>query len=46
MQAKALVRLVCGVTAFALASLLFSYGRLIRTVETAATEAGFTERAA
>jgi len=41
-----LARIICGLTAFALASLLFSYGRFFRTVETAATEAGFVEQAA
>ena len=42
---KALARLVCGVTALAFALVLVSYGRLLRTVETAATEAGYIDRA-
>lgn len=46
MRAKALALLVCSVTALALAASLLSAGRLMRTVETAATEAGIIERAA
>jgi hypothetical protein len=46
MRAKAFALLVCGVTALALAVSLLSAGRLVRTVETAATEAGLIDRAA
>jgi hypothetical protein len=35
--------MLCGVTLIALASLFFSYGRLIRNVELAATEAGIVD---
>jgi hypothetical protein len=36
---------LCGITALALASLILSYDRLRRSVETAATAAGLIDRA-
>ncbi len=43
MRVSALRQVVSGIAIIALAALIFSYSRLIRTVEIAATSAGFVD---
>ncbi len=45
MQARLLQPFLFGLTAVAIASLLLSYNRLLRSVENAATAAGLIDRA-
>jgi hypothetical protein len=44
MQVKAFQSFALGVAVFVLASLFVSYNRLVRSVETAAVEAGVVDR--
>jgi hypothetical protein len=45
MQARVLQPFLLGITALAVASLILSYNRLLRSVESAATAAGLIDRA-
>ena len=43
MQVDVVRRITSGLAILALATLIFTYSRLVRTVETAATAAGFVD---